>query len=154
MNTQNVNVNTAAQERSERYGEKNTANGSSDDWDVKACLFVTQEIGRFSVKFSAPCIGGTVNLNCSHITNACNPFDAVARFVRETRAQGCTVYAVEQLEPVRPVYLSTTGYRFTQKGFIWLCLDTGVFVEVSDDGRMRRGDDGRTLPCYGTLTRI
>ncbi|WP_260440466.1 hypothetical protein [Serratia marcescens] len=31
---------------------------SPDDWDVKACLFVTQEIGRFSVKFSAPCIGG------------------------------------------------------------------------------------------------
>ncbi|WP_426784254.1 hypothetical protein [Serratia sp. 2C06] len=91
------------------------AKGSPDDWDVKACLFVTQEIGRFSVKFSAPCIGGTVNLNCSHITNACNRFDAVARFVRETRAQGCTVYAVEQLEPVRPVCLSTTGYRFMQK---------------------------------------
>nr|WP_254170373.1 hypothetical protein [Serratia marcescens] len=68
-----------------------------------------------------------MNLNCSHITNACNPFDAVARFVRETRAQGCTVYAVEQVEPVRPVCLSTTGYRFMQKGFIWLCLDTGVF---------------------------
>lgn len=154
MNTQNVNVNTAAQERSERYGKKSTVAGSSDDWDVKACLFVTQAIGRFSVKFSAPCIGGTVNLNCSHITNACNPFDAVARFVHETRAKGCTVYAVEQLEPVRPVCLSTTGYRFMQKGFIWLCLDTGVFVEVSEDGRMRRGDDGRTLPCYGTLTRI
>ncbi|MEL5457612.1 hypothetical protein [Serratia ureilytica] len=57
MNTQNVNVKTAAQERSERYGKKSTVNGSSDDWDVKACLFVTQEIGRFSVKFSAPCIG-------------------------------------------------------------------------------------------------
>ncbi|WP_273830934.1 hypothetical protein [Serratia bockelmannii] len=41
-----------------------------------------------------------------------------------------------------------------QKGFIWLCLDTGVFVDVSDDGRMRRGDDGRQLPYYGTLTRI
>ncbi|MEL5568455.1 protein TraE [Serratia ureilytica] len=105
-------------------------------------------------KPSAPCIGGTVNLNCSHITNACNPFDAVARFVLETSAKGCTVYAVEQVEPVRSVCLSTTGYRFVQKGFIWLCLDTGVFVDVSDDGRMRRGDDGRQLPYYGTLTRI
>ncbi|HGM4777362.1 TPA: protein TraE [Serratia marcescens] len=135
------NINTIAKE-------------SPDDWDVKACLFVTQEIGRFSVKFSAPCIGGTVNLNCSHITNACNPFDAVARFERETRAQGCTVYAVEQLEPVRPVCLSTTGYRVVQHGFIWLCLDTGVFVDVSEDGRMRRGDDGCQLPYYGTLARI
>lgn len=66
----------------------NTAvNGSPDDWDVKACLFATQEIGRFSVKFSAPCIGGTVNLNCSHITNACNPFDAVARVSRAKPAR-------------------------------------------------------------------
>ena len=135
------NINTIAKE-------------SPDDWDVKACLFVTQEIGRFSVKFSAPCIGGTVNLNCSHITNACNPFDAVARFERETRAKGCTVYAVEQLEPVRPVCLSTTGYRVVQHRFIWLCLDTGVSVDVSEDGRMRRGDDGCQLPYYGTLARI
>lgn len=59
---------------------------SPDDWDVKACQFVTQEIGRFSVKFSVPCIGGTVNLNCSHITNACNPFDAVMRFERNQHA--------------------------------------------------------------------
>jgi len=135
------NINTIAKE-------------SPDDWDVKACLFVTQGIGRFSVKFSAPCIGGTVNLNCSHITNACNPFDAVARFERETRAKSCTVYSVEQLEPVRPVCLSTTGYRVVQHGFIWLCLDTGVFVDVSEDGRMRRGDDGCQLPYYGTLARI
>ncbi|EIG9090303.1 protein TraE [Serratia marcescens] len=149
-----MNVNTAAKEHSERYGENTTAKESGENWDVKACLFVTQEIGRFSVKFSAPCIGGTVNLSCSHITNACNPFDAVMRFSRETSAKDCTVYAVEQVEPVRPVCLSTTGYRFMQKGFIWLCLDTGVFVEVSDDGRMRCGDDGCSLPYYGTLTRI
>lgn len=87
-----------------------------------------------------------VRARCRAAHGACNPFDAVARFVRETRAQGCTVYAVEQVEPVRPVCLSTTGYRFVQKGFIWLCLDTGVFVDVSDDGRQ--------LPYYGTLTRI
>ena len=66
---------------------------SPDEWDVKACLFVTQEIGRFSVKFSAPCIGGTVNLSCSHITNACNAFDAVMRFAPWNRSSLCTLFA-------------------------------------------------------------
>lgn len=139
MHTQNVK--TAAPESTER-------------WDVKACQFETQELGRFSVKFSAPCVGGSVMLNCSHITNASNPFDAVYRFVRETRAENCTVYAVEKTEPVRPVCLSTTGYRFVQKGNFWLCLDTGVIVNVSQDGSMRRGDDGRSVPGFGSLIRI
>ncbi|CAI2533672.1 Uncharacterised protein [Serratia ficaria] len=139
MNTQNVK--TAAPESSER-------------WDVKACLFKTQSIGRYSVKFSAPCIGGGVNLNCSHITNASSSLDAVARFQRETRAADCSVYAVVEIEPVQPVCMSTAGYRLVQKGFIWFCLDTGMIVEVAENGNMRRGDDGRTLPAYGTLTRI
>ena len=69
MNTQNDN--TAALEPSEK-------------WEAKASLFETQELGRYSVKFSAPCIGGGVNLNCSHVTNAVNAFDAVVRFTRET----------------------------------------------------------------------
>jgi len=139
MNTQNVK--TAAPESSER-------------WDVKACLFKTQNIGRYSVKFEAPCIGGGTTLNCSHITNASNAFDAVACFKRETRAADCNVYAVDEIEPVQPVCLSTTGYRLVQRGYIWLCLDTGVIVEVAQNGNMRRGDDGTTLPAYGTLTCI
>jgi hypothetical protein len=139
MNTKTSN--TAAKESAER-------------WEVKACLFETQALGRYSVKFSAPCIGGGVNLNCSHLTNAVNAFDAVMRFKRETRAVGCTLLGVEQIEEVRAVCVSTTGHRFVQKGYIWLCLDTGVIVDVSQDGSMRRGDDGLALPFYGELTRI
>ncbi|MFN1149601.1 protein TraE [Serratia liquefaciens] len=139
MNTQNDN--TAALEPSEK-------------WEAKASLFETQELGRYSVKFSAPCIGGGVNLNCSHVTNAVNAFDAVVRFTRETHAVNCVVYDVEQTEEVRAVCVSTAGYRFVQRGYIWLCLDTGVIVDVSPDGSMRRGDDGQPIPAFGKLTRI
>lgn len=139
MNTQNDN--TAAQEPSER-------------WEAKSSLFETQELGRFSIKFSAPCIGGGVNLNCSHVTNANNAFDAVVRFKRETHAVDCIVYEVEQTEEVRAVCLSTSGHRFVQRGYIWLCLDTGVIVDVSKDGALRRGDDGQLIPGFGKLTRI
>lgn len=141
MNTRNVNGKTAARKSSER-------------WEAKACLFVTQAIGRYSVKFRAPCVGGGVTLNCSHITNASNALDAVARFKRETSAADCHVYAVNEIEPVQPVCLSTTGYRLVQRGYIWFCLDTGVFIEVAQDGNMRRGDNGLKLPDYGSLTRI
>lgn len=135
------NVYTAAKEATERR-------------EAKAYLFQTQMLGRFCVKFSASCIGGGVNLNCSHITNADNPLDAVARFRHETHAADCTVYDVEQIEEVRAVCVSTTGYRFIQRGYIWLCLDTSVIVEVSKDGSLRRGDDGQPIPSFGKLTRI
>lgn len=149
MHTQNVKVNGATE--ASRICEKATP---AERWEAKASMFETQALGRYSVKFSAPCIGGGVNLNCSHITNANNPLDAVARFKRETNAVDCIVYDVVQTEDVRMVCLSTTGYRVVQQGYIWLCLDTGVIVDVSQDGTMRRGDDGQKLPFYGVLTRI
>lgn len=139
MNTQKIK--TAAAESTER-------------WDGLGCKFVTQDLGRYSVKFSAPCIGGGVTLNCSHITNALNSYDAVANFVRQTRVMDGIVYGVEEIEPVRTVCLSTTGFRFVPKGKSWLCLDTEVIVNVADEGSIYRGDDGELVKAYGKLTRI
>ncbi|MFA1240863.1 protein TraE [Serratia odorifera] len=130
------------------------ATESVENWDVKACRFQTRLIGRYSVRFVSSVAGTDVIVNCRHITNAYNAFDAVARFVRETKNADCKVYGVDELEPACIVCLNSAGYRIVQSGYIWLCLDTGVIVEVAENGTMRRGDDGRLLPAYGTLVRI
>lgn len=113
------------------------------------CRFKIQSIGRYCIKFKVASFDNGLSVCHSHTTNACNPYDAAARLTREVCVIDCEIYSIEEIEPVRPVCLSSCGYRLVRTYDDWLCLDTGKVVLVDNDGTVQCVD-GEVH--YGKLT--
>jgi frataxin-like iron-binding protein CyaY len=140
MNTQNVN--TAAHESSER-------------WVKDLYAFESQEMGYFSVKYTSHSARGNFIAQCQQLTFAKSRLDAAFKFgLSAVEENHFGVYAVEVLEPIQDVCISTKGYHFSINAGVWRCWENGQVVAIAQDGRIWNGKGEDPLPLYGQLSPI
>ncbi len=140
MNTHNVN--TAAHESSERWVENLGLFGA----------FAYSWLGRFNVRYTSHSARGNFVAHHQAPVFASSKLDAYYTFSRDSVKGGkFDVYAIDILEPVQDVCISTTGYHFAVDADQWRCLENGEFVEVTRDGDIWNAERTYTLPLYGHL---